>query len=173
MKISQKPRELKDTAWLWVEKDIIRMLRQEFASSPKRYRTAISVYVALAELASNSERQSRIEAYRNQISQFSAVSHTTVDRYLNYFIKLGILTKEARKINHKQNLSNRWILLSYPYPHNTGDTKDQSNHSNNDDRFTHNDDEHIEEPNKEEIALGLEQLRKKAELLRPFQIKKI
>lgn len=95
--------------WCWQDKDTLELIRDNF--NGHRVTTALAIYLSLTELASN-QGSDELQAYYSQIAKLSGKSTSTAKFYCNQFIKIGILTKENRKVDDKTNLSNKWSLLT-------------------------------------------------------------
>lgn len=143
METKHKPRTT-EKPFCWQEKKALRLIRTMYTST-KRTRTALTIYLALTELASNSGKNDKFMAYRSQIAELSATSPSTVDRYIVDFVQIGLLSKRNRR-KKLINLSNCWYLNTSPSIQDSNDTSD----NNYDERSNNNNDDLIEESNKEQ-----------------------
>ena len=143
METKHKPRTL-DKPFCWQEKSSLRLIRKMY-TNVKRTRTALVIYLALTEMASNSGKNDRFMAYRSQIAELSATSPSTIDRYIDDFVQIGLLSKRNRR-KKLINLSNCWYLNTSPSIHNTDDTSGKDT----DERFSNDSDDLIEQSNKEQ-----------------------
>jgi len=148
-------RTIKDGNYCWIDKRILRLLNGFYEKSYKKRRTARSIYLSLAEIASDNNNRSFYTCSRAHISSKSAVSPSTLDRYLTDFIRMGIVKKENRK-SENRNLVNLWYLLPYPSIQYLGHTlRDDKSHYvyNNDEGLPHNNSEGLNKHIKEERVL--------------------
>jgi hypothetical protein len=81
----------KERPWCWQEKAGRRMIRTMFDSRPKQMSSALSVYDALTEIASD-EQRNKFEAAVAQIASYAGVSPSTVWRLLPLLEELSLIT---------------------------------------------------------------------------------
>ena len=106
----------------------MRLVRESF--SDKRRTTAIAVYQALTECASEEGRRKRrsVATFPAPLARLAAKagkSVNTIKRYVEIFRTLGLITWETRR-QGKMNIANLWTLLA-PSAHNGGGTSPHNN----------------------------------------------
>ena len=136
-------RDIRKSPFAWQDMRSTRLVRESF--SGKKRTTAIAIYQALTECASEEGRKkgkhvSTFSAPLVRIAEKSGKSINTIKRYVDAFRKLGIITWENRR-QGKVNKPNLWRLLA-PSPHNSGGRYPQHNELV---RGAHNDEPAIEE----------------------------
>ncbi len=102
-------RDIKGTPFCWQEKEIMRVIRENYMGEKRT--TAIAIYQCVTEIASNNGNNA-FTAYNSQVAELSGKSRSTIKIYVKQFITLGILEKNTRKFNDRINLASEWRLLS-------------------------------------------------------------
>lgn len=155
--MDNKLRNMADGYFCWIDKRVLNLINGYFGKSPKRQRTARSVYLALTEISSNNKNQPYFTCSRALIALKGAVSHSTLDRYLNVFVAIRIIRKANQKFENR-NLANWWYLLPFSSIHHFDHTnKDDGSHYgyNKREMFRHNQSEHINKHIKEEKEISI------------------
>lgn len=121
-------RDIRKSPFAWQDMRSTRLVRESF--SGKKRTTAIAIYQALTECASEEGRKrgksvSIFPAPLVRIAEKSGKSLNTIKRYVETFRTLGLLTWENRR-QGKVNKPNLWTLLA-PSPHNSGGRYPQDN----------------------------------------------
>ena len=136
-------RDIRKSPFAWQDMRSTRLVRESF--SGKKRTTAIAVYQALTECASEEGRikgrhVSTFAAPLARIAAKSGKSVNTIKRYAGAFRTLGLIIWKTRR-QGKTNLPNLWTLLD-PSTHNSGGRYAQHNELV---RGAHNDEPAIEE----------------------------
>jgi len=106
-----EPRNLKTSGpWCWQSKGALRLLRDAHDAT-NDVTTALAVYVALTECASN-EGKDTFTAAHAWIARLSGVSPTTIKRHLKTFAEIGLIAVEAPRLRAPA----RFHLLSVRQP---------------------------------------------------------
>ncbi len=111
-----KLRRTGDGPFAWQNMKTIAYLRWSFTR--KRFPTALAIYQAFTELASEAGKRRRAQtaifsATHQEIAEKSRKSVSSVKRYANEFKKIGILDWDIKK-RGKENAPNIWRLLKCP-----------------------------------------------------------
>ncbi|MBI5804186.1 hypothetical protein HY450_02995 [Candidatus Pacearchaeota archaeon] len=115
-KINLKPRNFKQEGQpkCWQDKRVLRYMRSYYENTGTRkvkIRTALVTYLALTEISSN-KMSDIFQATRKTLAKHAVVSVSTIRRYTDEFITMGILKKENIK-DGKTNKANRWCLIAF------------------------------------------------------------
>ncbi|MBK8477563.1 MAG: hypothetical protein IPL39_15055 [Opitutaceae bacterium] len=89
-------RTAKDGPFCWQSKPALRLLRDAHDAT-NDVTTALAVYVALTECASNEGKETFTAAHA-WIARLSGVSPTTIKRHLKTFTEVGLIAVEAPKL---------------------------------------------------------------------------
>ena len=102
-----EPRNLKTSGpWCWQSKGALRLLRDAHDAT-NDVTTALAVYVALTECASN-EGKDTFTAAHAWINRLSGVSVRTIQKHLKTFAEIGLIAVDAPKLR----APSRFTLLS-------------------------------------------------------------
>ena len=108
-------RDHRKTSWCWQEKAALRLLRAHYDGERLKQRsTALAVYLALTEAASNQYSQGHVEVIQMGIAEMTGTSRSTVKRYLSEFEDIGLIAVERRKLDTGTSLPNIYALLTPP-----------------------------------------------------------
>ncbi len=109
-------RDIRQAPFCWQAKSALHRLRCHYSGERLKQRaTAIAIYTALTEIASNQHSQDRVEAFVAQIVNLTGTSEATVKRYLRDFEeRIGLIAVERRKIANTVSLANVYNLLTVP-----------------------------------------------------------
>lgn len=115
---NQRPHTLGGIPFAWQDMRIMKVIREAYQG--EKLTTAIAVYQALTDLASNEGRHQRkhvsiFPAYILTIAKKSGKSESTIKRYTKDFRELGILSWEKRR-RGKEYLASMWKLHDYGNP---------------------------------------------------------
>ena len=115
-----QPRDIRKSPFAWQDMRSMRLVRESF--SGKKRSTAIAIYQALTECASEAGRMkgkhvSTFAVPLVRIAAKSGKSVSTVKRYAGVFRTLGLIGWAIRR-QGKTNLPNMWTLLA-PSLHNS------------------------------------------------------
>ncbi len=110
-------RDIRQAPFCWQAKSALQRLRRHYSGERLKQRaTAIAIYTALTEIASNQHSQDRVEAFVAQIVNLTGTSEATVKRYLRDFEeRIGLIAVERRKIANTVSLANVYNLLTVPH----------------------------------------------------------
>lgn len=109
-------RDMRNAGWCWQEKATLRVLRCHYDGERLKQRsTALAVYLALTEAASNNYGNSGVfEVVHMALADMTGTSRTTIKRYLSDFEQLGLIAVERRKNDEGTSKPNIYALLGPP-----------------------------------------------------------
>jgi hypothetical protein len=108
-------RDTRHAPFCWQAKPALAALRAFYDGERLKQRsTAIAVYVALTEAASNQHQQGEVAVIHLAIAEATGTSRSTVKRYLSEFEDIGLIAIERRKVEGGANLPNLYYLLNLP-----------------------------------------------------------
>jgi hypothetical protein len=111
-------RDTRHAPFCWQAKPALAALRAFYDGERLKQRsTAIAVYVALTEAASNQHQQGAVAVIHLAIANATGTSRSTVKRYLSEFEAIGLIAIERRKVEGGANLPNVYFLLNLPSTH--------------------------------------------------------
>jgi hypothetical protein len=110
MEIMTEIRVIQNTPFCWQEKKILRLIRAHFDDSAIRIASAISLYVALTEAASNRSTD-LFTTTIGELASLSGLARPTVMKLLKEFERIEILQVERKMIDNL-NLPSDYTLLS-------------------------------------------------------------
>jgi hypothetical protein len=111
-------RDTRHAPFCWQAKPALAALRAFYDGERLKQRsTAIAVYVALTEAASNQHQQGEVAVIHLAIAEATGTSRSTVKRYLSEFAGIGLIAIEERKLETGTNLPNIYYLLNPPSTH--------------------------------------------------------
>jgi DNA-binding MarR family transcriptional regulator len=118
-------RDIRRAPFCWQDKHALRILRAHYDGERLKQRaTALAVYLALTELASDQYQQDRVEVVHRAIWEATGTSESTVKRYLKEFVEIGLIAVEHRKLDQEISLPNIYTLLT---PGSTGEPTPSTN----------------------------------------------
>jgi len=108
-------RDIRRVPFCWQDKSALRLLRCHYDGERLKQRsTALAVYLALTEAASNQYSQGQVEVIQMAIADATGTSRSTVKRYLSEFEGIGLIAVERRKLDTGTSLPNIYALLTPP-----------------------------------------------------------
>lgn len=110
-------RAIRQAPFCWQHTAALARLRAHYSGERlERRATALAIYMALTELASQQRTPNRAEAFIGAIADLAGVSETTVRRYLRDFSALGMVAVTRRRVGARLNLANIYHLLAVDTP---------------------------------------------------------
>lgn len=107
-------RDIRQAPFCWQAKTELRQLRAYYSGERLKQRaTALAIYQALTEIASNQGRSDRAETFVQTIVELTGTSESTIKRYLRDFEEdIGLIRVERRKAEDRVSMANIYSLLS-------------------------------------------------------------
>ena len=102
----------------WADRDTLDYIRECYPLKPngtsKRRSTALAIYLVLVDCAGRfaDKGSETFWASINTIAQSVGKSYNTTKRYLDEFVRVGILAKKHERLG-KRYKPNTWVLLVY------------------------------------------------------------
>jgi len=106
-------RDLRSAPFCWQEKTVMRKLRAHYTGAIFSHRaTAIAIYQALTEVASNQNSQNEARAFVRQLAELAGCSDRTAQRYIREFEEIGLVVTHRNRLDERTNLANTYSLVS-------------------------------------------------------------
>lgn len=106
-------RDLRSAPFCWQEKLVMRRLRAHYDGPRFSHRsTAIAIYQALTEIASNQNSQNEARAFVRQLGAMAGCSDRTAQRYIREFETIGLVITRHNRIDERTNTANTYCLVS-------------------------------------------------------------
>lgn len=153
-------RSQKRTPYCWQAKGAIKIIRERYKGK-KSLVTAIGIYNALTEIASNQSHNDHCFAYLSDIGRLVSKSRETVKRYMNEFIKLDLVGREYHQRPSKMYERTKWLLIAVDKKIVTPQHGEQMVPHNTESTPTHNSVLDLEESNKKNLFQKKESSNKK------------
>ncbi len=91
----------------------MRKLRAHYTGAIFSHRaTAIAIYQALTEVASNQNSQNEARAFVRQLAELAGCSDRTAQRYIREFEEIGLVVTHRNRLDERTNLANTYSLVS-------------------------------------------------------------
>src|SRR5436305_8286218 len=111
-----KGKPSKREPFCWIEKPKLRMIGDVFSENSGSVKSARSVYLALAEIASDKQRDT-FDANQQEIATRAGLSVPSVKRLLPVFRQLGLIKIKRNSINGFETRSTYTLVRGYAVAH--------------------------------------------------------
>ena len=105
-------RSMDGVAWSWQEKQVVRFIRNHFDDSPTKTASALALYLALTEVASNRAKD-RFQCTHAELVSLSGLSRSSVISILKQFEIIDVVDIERIRVG-QVNLPSIYTLLACP-----------------------------------------------------------